>query len=215
MQASPRLGARSCRGTGSLCCWGQQRGGGAELCVSSASQDTPSQHLSKPPLKLSHQAREGFGSQRKMFSNDSWLSNLASTLLQGCWFKCNYKTGLNAAEKIRVVSQLEQGTFFFFSPAQNISCRPLPLVSSRSECFCPECCLFPVPEGSKSWFFFPCDGKGGLFHAWALEGSLRSTWCATCWGGAIKRIGPRKEIIIISTAVPPEKGKSSAHSCIF
>lgn len=93
MQASPRLGARSCRGTGT------QRGD-AELCVSSGSQDTSQPAPFQTPFKAFPSNKRRFGSQRKMFSNDSWLSNLASTLLQGCWFKCNYKTGLNAAEKI-------------------------------------------------------------------------------------------------------------------
>lgn len=94
---------------------------------------------------------------------------------------------------------------------------PFPLLAPRGECFCPECCLFPAPEGSKSCFV-PGVEEGGLFHARILEESLRDPGvpCAEVepWP-LMNRIGPRKEIIIINTIFTPEKGKSSAHSCVF
>lgn len=150
-----------------------------------------------------------------MFSNDSWLSNLGSTLLQGCWFKCNYKTLLNAAEKIWVVSQLEQGAFFHLHK-EKISCRPLPPVSSRGECFCPECWLFPA-QGVKQllcsmcWWgrAVPCQDLGRI--------TQRPSWCAMCWGGAMvsDKKGWTKKGNYIYKIFIQEKGRSSARYCIF
>lgn len=160
MQASPRLGARSCTGTGTgtlLLLRTPREAGGVEqgeLCVNSQdiSQPAPLQGPFKafPILLALSNKRSFFGSQRKMFSNDSWLSDLGSTLLQGCWFKCNYKTILNAAEKIWVDFSARARHFFFFTCTNRIfHADPFPLLVPRGECFC--------PEGSKSCFF-PCVG---------------------------------------------------------
>lgn len=99
--------------------------------------------------------------------------------------------------------------FFLFFTCTNrmFHADPFPLLAPRGECFCPECCLFPAPEGSKSCFV-PSVEEGGLFHARILEESLRDPGvpCAEVepWP-LMNRIGPRKEIIILYTIFTPEK----------
>lgn len=63
-----------------------------------------SEHLAK--TQFEHKKRLAHG---EMFWNGSWLLNLHSTLSWERWFTCKYRIVLNAAEKIGMSSQLEQG----------------------------------------------------------------------------------------------------------
>lgn len=133
-----------------------------------------------------------------MFSSDSWLSNLDSTLFQGCWFKCKYKIVPNAAKKIWVASQLKQGFwfwFFFFSTCANRTFHAdlFPLLAPRGECFWSWVLFVPSPWGGmvSNGCFFPVCWLGRTVQRVDLgrisPGGLvqPATWCATRWGGAV------------------------------
>lgn len=151
-----------------------------------------------------------------MFSSDSWLSNLDSTLFQGCWFKCKYKIVPNAAKKIWVASQLKQGFwfwFFFFSTCANRTFHAdlFPLLAPRGECFWSWVLFVPSPWGGwcQTAVFFLCVGWGGLFNVSILEESLQVGWYN------LPPDVPHAEVELCSLLKQIEPGKEKNHCVIF